>query len=227
MKTTSKLILTILVVAVIAYTSFTAYSAFTILDNANGRQLEYHLLADGESFDFGTDVKPENSRTIAKRGAYDGSRYRWEQENGNLKVSSVHPAMGQHQSELVLDYCQGTITQRDDTAFIDASSNFKKIYVFEIAKNPTVDSFSKSLNIRIVTKSLKSTKSSLLVTTDDWGVNAVALPHGVKTKQIWKAQHPKKTVAEFAYLSISDSEGKQVNYPAGDYVLIGAERLLQ
>lgn len=77
-----------------------------------------------------------------------------------------------------------------------------------------------------MTKSLDESKSSLLVSTSGGGLRSIALPVGTKTKEIWKEEHPKETVAEFEYLSIVDSEGKQVDYPAGDYVLVGADMLL-
>lgn len=134
--------------------------------------------------------------------------------------------MGMHQSELEISHGVGKIARKGDTSFISCASVYDKFYIFNIADEYAVDSFSKEINVKVVPKSLDGSESSLLVSTHSTSFRSIALPKGTKTKEIWAEEHPEETIGEFAYLSISDSEGKIVKYPAGDYVVVGADRLL-
>ncbi|HAY89787.1 MAG TPA: hypothetical protein DCY51_10120 [Bacteroidetes bacterium] len=185
----------------------------------------HYSMKDGEVVPFGDEVVGV-IKTISSRGAYDGSRYRWSADNGIMAIHYVSAANGQHQSELEISHGIGEVLRKGDTSVIQSKSIYKKFYIFNVADNYVVDSFSKKIHVSIVTRSLTESESSLLISNHNSSLRTIALPHGVKTKQIWKAEHPKETVAEFAHLTISDSDGEKVNYPAGDYVLVGADKLL-
>lgn len=189
------------------------------------KEYNHYPLKDGDVVKFGKEVEGI-IKTTSSRGAFDGSRYRWSSDNGAVAIMYASAARGLHQSEFEVSHCIGSISQKGDTSLITGKSIYKKFYVFNVTENYVVDSFAKEVNVCIVTKSLADAKSSLLVSVNNGSLRTVALPRGTKTKEIWKEEHPKETVAEFEYLSIADSEGKQKSYPAGDYVLIGADKLL-
>jgi hypothetical protein len=184
-----------------------------------------YSMKDGEVLKFG-----ENPigviKTVSSRGAYDGSSYRWSSNDGVMAIAYVSPANGLHQSELEISHGIGKVLRKGDTSIIISKSIYKKFYIFNVADSYVIDSFSKDIKATIVTRSLDKSESFLLISNFNSGLRTIALPKGIKSKQIWKAEHAKETVAEFTYLSISDSAGKQVKYPAGDYVLVGADRLV-
>jgi hypothetical protein len=201
-------------------------SAYHIEKRPNKTKSKNHYaMKDGEVVFFGDEVEGV-IKTTSSRGAYDGSRYRWSADNGVMTIAYVSAANGLHQSELEISHGIGEVSRNGDTSVIKSKSVYKKFYIFNVAENYMVDSFSKDIKVSIVTKSLVESESALLISNENSGLRTIALPNGVTTKQIWKAEHLKETVAEFVYLTISDSDGKEVNYPAGDYVLVGADKLL-
>jgi hypothetical protein len=209
----------------LATACFFIFGAFTFSPSAEKEKYLYSM-RDGENLEFGSKTNGIIS-TVSLRGAFDGSKYRWSLKENNLVIEYVFPARGKHQSELEISHAYGQIKRAGDSTFIACKSNFKNFYIFNVVENYKVDSFSKEIKITVVTKSAIDSKSNLLVSTVGSDLRTIALPKGVKTKKIYSAIHPSKTIATFEYLEITDSYGKRLVYPAGDYVLVGADRLLK
>ena len=182
---------------------------------------------------FGDQVKdPKRFRLQStRRGSNDNSRYQISLDSiGNISVSNIDGCTGNHQNELELLNCFGSITRTaNDTVKIQASTTFRKFYLFNIQKNTLIDSFTDRVNIEIVSKTLTDAYCPVIVTGENGSSNMIteitALPKNFEFKEVYNQIHKEETVGIFSLCRVTDSLGHSNNFDPNDYVLIGGNSL--
>lgn len=149
---------------------------------------------------------------------------------GNISVSNIDECTGNHQNELELINCFGSITRStNDTVKIQASTTFRKFYLFNIKKNTLIDSFTDRVNIEIVSKTLTDAYCPVIVTGENGSsyitTEITALPKNIEFKEVYKQIHKEETVGIFSLCRVTDSFGHTNNFDPNDYIVIGGNSL--
>lgn len=182
----------------------------------------------GESINFKTkpESKPGYYAAWYTRGAFDLTSYQVDIDTqGNIHASEIRGCYTKHQGEIVISHASGKISRNGDTMNVLANTIYSKFYVLEIKENGLVDSFTSIIEIDLVSQTLKGDYCPNIVSINSSSVLITALPRKVAIKEIWKPSHPDKTIGEFIYFSIKDSEGKFLLLPQSDYMIIGGNSL--
>lgn len=179
----------------------------------------------GEIFEY-SDIKAKNVSGSYKRSSYDQTSYNIEFDTtGTVQLDNVNGAKDIHQNEMNFILCKGKIKMTETGAEISASSGFNKIYVIRVDDPEEIDSFDSDINIHFNTITTSNTDCPLILSKCG-STNLVAIPEGVKCKEVWKESHPKKTVGLFQNLTIRDSLNRHKVYKQGDFVIVGGNRLI-
>lgn len=149
---------------------------------------------------------------------------------GKISVSNIDECTGNHQNELELINCFGSITRtKNDTVKIQASTTFSKFYLFNIRKNTLIDSFANRVNIEIVSKTLTDAYCPVIVTGENGSPHVTAeitaLPKNIEFKEVYNKIHKEETVGIFSLCRVTDSSGRSNNFDPNDYVVIGGNSL--
>ena len=198
-----------------------------IVVNPPKEKYQWHELKLGEIelFNANDSIQGELTRFSYKRGGYDLSSYTIEgDKNAAMKLFNLNGTQGNHQNQLEILNCSGNIKRDYDTITIQAKSNFNKLYIFNVVKNGIVDTLTNSIQIKLVSKTLKNEFCPNLVSIFK-GASIVALPSKTKEKEIFKPFHSDKTIGIFSYFAVYDENGNVKNYPPNDYVIIGGNAL--
>jgi hypothetical protein len=190
-------------------------------------------LKPNETIHFGEQAKDPKTFRLqsSRRGAYDNSGYHIIIDSlGNITVSSINGCQGNHQNELELMNCYGSITRAvNDTVKIQASTTFRKFYLFNIQKNTLIDSFADNVNIEIFSKTLTGEYCPVIVTGENGSsyipTGITALPKNLEFKELYKPIHNDESIGIFSSFRLSDSKGQTKNFESNDYVLIGGNSL--
>jgi|GEM_PF-6573951 len=190
-------------------------------------------LKPSETIHFGEKVKDPKTFRLqsSRRGAYDNSGYHIMLDTiGNISVGSINGCKGNHQNELELMNCYGSITRAvNDTVKIQASTTFRKFYLFNIQKNTLIDSFADNVNIEILSKTLTGEYCPVIVTGENGSsyipTGITALPKNLEFKELYKPIHNDESIGIFSSFRLSDSKGQTKNFESNDYVLIGGNSL--
>lgn len=159
-----------------------------------------------------------------RMGGYDGTKLKLSNDKGIITFRDVSAPRGKHQSELELLYCFGGFTASGDTLIGSVTSQFNKLFLFDINKKFKVDSFSNSLTIKIMSNAIANKAAQTLVTTEKNDCSIAALPYLVHYDELFKARHPKETLAFFTYFEIIDENGVSYFYNPDDYLLVGGNQ---
>jgi hypothetical protein len=190
-------------------------------------------LKPNETIHFGEQAKDPKTFRLqsSRRGAYDNSGYHIMIDSlGNITVSSINGCKGNHQNELELMNCYGSITRAvNDTVKIQASTTFRKFYLFNIQKNTLIDSFADNVNIEIFSKTLTGEYCPVIVTGENGSsyipTGITALPKNLEFKELYKPIHNDESIGIFSSFRLSDSKGQTKNFESNDYVLIGGNSM--
>jgi hypothetical protein len=190
-------------------------------------------LQPNQTIDFGDQVKDPKTFRLqsSRRGTYDNSGYHIMIDSlGNIAVSSINGCKGNHQNELELMNCYGSITRAvNDTVKIQASTKFRKFYLFNIQKNTLIDSFADNVNIEIFSKTLTGEYCPVIVTGENGSsyisTGITALPKNLEFKELYKPIHNDESIGIFSSFRLSDSKGQTKNFESNDYVLIGGNSM--
>lgn len=212
--------------ACIAYTYYNL--SFAQAEMPKGPEYDNKRLKDGMSQSFGVEITNLKGtyKSTSSRGSYDGTQYRYTNNNGTLRILYAGPARGIHQNDLLVAIASGQIKQNEGTTSITAKSNFNKFYVFNIDYEYVVDSFSKNVSIAFQTLSLTEAAITPVISSYGSDFDVILLPENVKPKKIYVKEHKPNEIGIFSVLSISD-ETKTKKYSAGDYVIIGADSFVK
>lgn len=187
-------------------------------------------LKPNETIHFGEKVKDPKTFRLqsSRRGAYDNSGYRIMIDSvGNIAVSSINGCKGNHQNELELYNCYGTITRTvNDTVKIQATTTFRKFYVFALHENTLVDSFMNNISIEIVSKTLTGEYCPVIIHgfLEEYPT-ITALPINIEFKELYKPIHNDESIGIFSSFRLSDSKVQTKNFESNDYVLVGGNSL--
>ncbi len=157
-------------------------------------------------------------------GGYDGTKLKLVNNEGVITFKDVAGARGKHQSELDILYCFGEFTSSGDTLIGNVTSEFNKLFLFDISKNFKVDSFTNSVTIKIVSNATGNKAAQTLLTTEKSQCSIVALPYLIEYEEVFKARHSKETLAFFTYFEIIDENGVSHFYNPSDYLLVGGNQ---
>jgi hypothetical protein len=190
-------------------------------------------LQPNQTIHFGDKLKdPKTVRMQSyRRWSYDNSKFQITIDSiGNISVSNIDECTGNHQNELELINCFGSITRStNDTVKIQASTTFRKFYLFNIKKNTLIDSFTDRVNIEIVSKTLTDAYCPVIVKGENGSsyitTEITALPKNIEFKEVYNQIHKEETVGIFSLCRVSDSLGHSNNFDPNDYVLIGGNSL--
>ncbi|MGB0851319.1 MAG: hypothetical protein ACPGTP_08720, partial [Bacteroidia bacterium] len=188
---------------------------FSFKSKDKGEKYTDYSLKNNEIRYFGDKNGFVKGRTVSSRGAYDGSQYRWELVDDVLEIKYVGPADGPHQNELDLSKLYGDIRRSGDTVSISATSIFDKVYLFDVEREYTVDSFEKSIDIIFEMKPMSEKKCRTVISNHGSSFRLILVPEKVRMKTVYKANHDLKTIGVFSFLEISDNN-KTKKYGAGD-----------
>ncbi len=178
-----------------------------------------------EHKDNGTKVSKHELVGDFKRGAYDGVKFHLELfMDGEVIVSDVRGTKGIHQNEFLFYNCNGNMSRQNDTIKIKTNSNASELYLVSINGTKLASTLSGEVEIQLVCTTLDNTYCPALVRTDNF-VTIVALPEGIDQNEIYKPSHKENTVGIFSYFSITDKNNITTEYPAGDYILIGGDKI--
>lgn len=198
-----------------AFFSFSFYKPIEV-------KLEKYEIAEGDTLHFshGPDGAIENFEGTNKCRTFDGKKYDISVNNtGNLIISKLAKTVGKSSSELNIIHGKGFITRIGDTLAARISTKYNKFYLIEL-KTGVIDSITNEFELKLVSKNTKNEYCPNRVNTFSV-VSIVALPTGVKYKKIYKPVHSEKTIGQFTYFSIFDSQEKRKFYPHGQYILVG------
>ena len=208
-------------------------SLYSFVELKKPKALRKGELTSGETIHFGEKEKDPKTYRLqsARRGSYDQSRYSIMFDTfGNITVSSINGCQGNHQNELELMNCYGSITRAvNDTVSIQATTTFRKLYLFNIQKNTLIDSFSDNVNIEIFSKTLTGEYCPVIVTGENGSsylsTGITALPKNLEYKELYKPIHEDESIGIFTSFRLSDSKGQTKQCESNDYVLIGGNSL--
>ncbi len=195
------------------------FCAFTLKD------WNHYILKNGESIRFMGGPKDNIFlyQANASRGSYDKSSYNIKIDSlGQLHVSDLHEAMGKHQQELDIHFCEGSVTKKSDTLFIESESKYQKIYFLTQSKKNILDSLSNKIHIELVAISEDNEPADILVSGR---VRFASLPVKTNSQELYKPFHNKNTLAHFSYVLIRDDQGKEIKTSLDDLLLIGGNHL--
>ncbi len=190
-------------------------------------KFENYELKQGETIAFhnGKNDSSLNYSGQIIKGAYDGSSFKIKiDKKGQILVSGVRGAKGQHMNDFVLLNCKGNITRLNDTINLIAQSNETELYLIPVKEKVPADVYKEKIEIRIVSVTLKQEYCPTLLNTPGF-VELWALPSKVDPEERYKSRHADKTVGVFSFFEIKDKENNIKYYPAGDYVLVGGNKL--
>lgn len=187
---------------------------------------DYELVPGDEiNFSCGPKSLAEEFAGMQSRGSFDMTSFKLVYDKtGNVTISEIRGAKGDHQSELIFTLCSGTFTRSDDTLIASTNTIFRKLFLIGINNKVLLDSFTAPITIKLTSRTLKNGRCPNLITTRTF-VHVVALPEFIDPEVIYHKTHKPNEIGHFAFFEIVDSNGRMVNLPAGDYVLTGANSL--
>ena len=177
--------------------------------------------ADTCNFGEGKYTSDYPYRASLRIGGYDGTKLNLSNDKGVITFKDVSEPRGKHQSELDILYCFGEFISSGDTVIGNITSQFEKLFLFDITKNFKVDSFDNSVTIKILSNANGNKAARTLITCEKNQSSIAALPYLVDYDQLFKARHPKETLAFFTYFEVIDKGGHSTFYDANDYLLVG------
>ena len=186
-------------------------------------------LEEGDSLSFGrkTFVSKMNTSGSTRSHSYDGKRYEIDHENGVFVLSHLHPSNVESQNEMSATYVTGKLMYVSDTLLIHLKSQYKYLYVATLDSTKPVDVYTGTCTIKAASKDLDGQVGKMYLSSIDNGYgnwHISSLPKGVDKDQLYKKDHPRKTIAKFDLLQI-ENNGVIKTYNQTDLLIIGANEL--
>lgn len=206
--------------------TLTALLFESVIFPGDSREYHDHELKPGEIIQFNCSPRMKELDLFQahyQHGAFDHSAFDIVFKNKTVSASGIQGPRGRHQNELIIFQTEGEVTRSGDTLFVKSSSVFPSHYIFSIAKQVVVDSFSSKITVAVLSKTLREKYCPNRLTTSYSCLTINAIPGECRESVLWKPFHAKATVGYFSYFSITDSKGKTQSFPAGDYVIISGK----
>lgn len=159
--------------------------------------------------------------------SYDGKRHELNYKYGAFELANLHLPNVESQN-CIAAYCvTGEMSFNNDTVLIHAASQYKYLYVSTLDSLNPFDVYQGECTIKVVSKDLNGDFGEIYLSgigdlTDSWRL--FSLPKSVSEEQLWKAKHPRKTIAKFDLIQI-ENKGVTKTYNRSDILLIGANSL--
>jgi len=178
-------------------------------------------------------VKPWNPMPLIFSSNHSGSSkdnktLSWGLDTSGLltlkyRISGVTPSP----KEVDVAFMYGELLSKDGLLTAKLSGYKKKTYIFKVAQNGVVDSFTNEVQLKISAKTLDNSICPLWYQKGFSSFSLLAIPTKASFKDKSKAKHEAIHCSEFTEIEIVDSKGKKGIYGSGDWCIISADRFVE